>query len=352
MAMLQFNSISISGIAACVPKNIAQINAIKGLMTKRELQKAINFTGVQERRFAGSTICSSDLCHAAALKLFDDLHIKPETVDMLIFVSQTPDFRLPATACTLQHRLNLPKSAAAFDVNLGCSGYVYGLSIAFSFASQNGIHRILLLCGETSSKVVSSRDRATTLLFGDAGTATLIEKNANIGNSYFSLNTDGAGQDVIKIKAGGYRLPSSSETLCAREREDGSIRNDEQIFMNGAEVFNFTIKDAYQDIHKVLAFSDNVLKDIDFIVFHQANKFIIEYLARKLSFPIERVPMSLKKFGNTSCATIPLTIVTEMRQELNSTPKKIIMSGFGVGLSWATTLLEMADCHIADLTEL
>jgi len=352
MALLQFNNIAISGIAACVPANIARIDDIKGLMTQHELQKAIKFTGVQERRLAGPDICSSDLCHAAALKLFDDLHIDPTTIGMLIFVSQTPDFRLPATACTLQHRLNLPKSTAAFDINLGCSGYVYGLSVAFSFASQNGINRILLLSGETSSKVVSSRDRATTLLFGDAGTVTLIEKNAYMGKSYFSLNTDGSGQNVIKIKAGGYRFPSSPETLRTQKYENGSIRNDEQIFMDGAEVFNFTIKDAYQDIRNVLEFSDNDPEDVDFIIFHQANKFIIEYLAKKLNYPIERVPMSLKKFGNTSCATIPLTIVTGMQGKLSSTPQKFIFSGFGVGLSWATALLAMADCHICDLIEL
>ena len=349
--MLQFNGIAISGVAACVPVNIAKIKDVKVLMTASELQKAIKFTGVKERRFADQHTCSSDLCHAAARKLFNDLHIDSETVDMLIFVSQTPDFRLPATACTLQQRLNLSKSAAAFDVNLGCSGYVYGLSIAFSFASQIGINRILLLAGETSSKIVSSQDRATTLLFGDAGTATLIEKRANSGKSFFSLNTDGAGQDVIKIKAGGYRFPSNFETQTAKEYKDGSIRNDEQVFMNGAEVFNFTINDVYHDIQNVLTFSNNRLRDVDYIIFHQANKFIIKYLAKKLNFPIERTPLSLKKFGNTNCATIPLTIVTEMQGKLSSTPQKIIMSGFGVGLSWATALLEMADCHIADLIE-
>jgi len=291
------------------------------------------------------------LCFEAAEILLNDMRIDRNSIDLLIFVSQTPDYHQPATAPILQHRLGLSKLCGSFDINLACSGYVYGLSTAFSYVAQNGIDRVLLLVGETLSKIISKKDRATSLLFGDGGTATLIEKKEDNPASYFSLNSDGSGESVLKINGGGYRNQSSEETLKIKNYEDGSKRSDEQLFMDGMEVFNFTMREVPKDIKHVLQYSNYILEDVNYIVFHQANKFMTDFFAKKLKYPIERIPYSLQKFGNTSAVSIPLTIVSEMKDLLNNQNKRIIMSGYGGGLSWGTALLEMNNVYISKLSE-
>jgi 3-oxoacyl-[acyl-carrier-protein] synthase-3 len=351
MAFLHFDNIRIAGISACVPKNVIKNIDQLDLFTRAEIEKFIETTGVVERRFADNDICTSDLCYDAAVKLLNDMNVKGDSIDLLIFVTQTPDYHLPATSILLQHRLGLPKKTAAFDVILGCTGYVYGLSIAFSFLLQQEFGRALLLVGDTPSKIISSKDPTTFLLFGDAGTATLIEKSTRFCKSWFSVNSDGSGEEILKIKAGAYRCPSNEGTILEREFEDGSIRSDEHLFMDGMEVFNFTIREVPKDIRCLLQYANQTLDNIDYIVFHQANKFINNFLTKKLKYPLEKTPSSLAKFGNTSSATIPLTIVSELQQEFHSARKHVVFSGFGVGLSWANVVLELSDCHIADLVE-
>ena len=351
MSLITFKNVCISGMSAVVPKNIIDNRYFTDIFTEKEIGNAIKTTGIAERRFADKNICSSDLCFEAAEILLNDMRIDRNSIDLLIFVSQTPDYHQPATACIIQDRLGLQKSTGAFDINLACSGYVYGLSTAFSYASQDGINRILLLVGETLSKIISKKDKATSLLFGDGGTATLIEKKNKDEISYFSLNSDGAGEGVLKIKGGGYRNQSSEETLKFKEYDDGSLRSDEHLFMDGMEVFNFTMREVPKDIKRILKFSNKNLKEIDYIVFHQANKFMTDFFAKKLKYPIERVPYSLQKFGNTSAVSIPLTVVSEMKDLLNGQNKKIIMSGYGGGLSWGTALFNLNNVYISELVE-
>ena len=182
-------------------------------MASQTVSDIIDKTGVEERRVSDATTTSSDLCFAAAQQLFSENKIDKSKIDILIFISQTPDYRMPATSIILQGRLGLSKSTAAFDVNLGCSGFVYGLSIAYAYAKQPGIRKVLILDGETRSKVYHPKDRKTGFIFGDAAIAAIVEKDDNIGKSIFSLNSDGSLHDLIKIDAGGYRNPSSNETL-------------------------------------------------------------------------------------------------------------------------------------------
>lgn len=352
MALMSFRGLGITGISACVPKNVVRNIELKGVMTERELKNAIETTGIAERRFADKDICSSDLCYEAASKLLEEMSVDRKTIDLLIFLSQTPDYRQPATAILLQNRLGLPKTVGSFDINLACSGYVYGLATAFSFVSQNGINRVLLLVGETLSKVVSLDDRATSLLFGDAGSATLIEKNKDAGMSYFSLNSDGSGYSFLSIPAGGYRNPSSREALNKKKHQDGSIRSEEQIFMDGMEIFNFTMREVPKDIKTILSFSSQSLADIDYIIYHQANKFIIDFFAKKFKYPKEKIPYCLQKYGNTSAVSIPLTIVSELKDTLVNERKKLILCGYGAGLSWATAILELNNCFVSHTMEI
>ena len=226
MAYLSYSNIGIAGIAACVPKQTIDNYHYTQYFPEDVVRKVVDKIGIYERRFADEHTCSSDLCFAAAERLITDLQVDKSEIDVLIFISQTPDYRMPATAFLLQERLGLPKTTMAFDLSLGCSAFLYGLSVGYSLLQQPHIRKVLLLDGETRSKVYSPKDRKTAFLFGDAGVAVLLERGEKYGKSYFSLNSDGSMADTIKIEGGGYRMPSSDETL--RERvvdEYGNIRS-------------------------------------------------------------------------------------------------------------------------------
>ena len=352
MAIFKYSGIGISGISAAAPKEKYNNLVHNDFFTEEEVKSIVNKTGIKERRVASSNICASDLCYFAAEQLLKEMVIDINTIDVLIFISQTADYRMPATSIILQDRLGLPKSCAAFDINLGCSGYVYGLSLAFSLCTHNTIRKVLLLNGETRTKVYSFKDKSTGLLFGDAGAATLIERNKDAGESIFSLNSDGSMYQSIMIPAGGYRYPSSSETVKEKVFDDGSIRTDEQGIMDGSGVFDFTIQDVPWDITRVLHESGKAINDIDIFLFHQANKFITDHIAKKMGIPLEKVPYSLDKFGNTSSVSIPLNIVSELSYQLSNEVKTVLMTGFGVGLSWATGLLNLNKPYISQLIEI
>ncbi|MEI6681679.1 MAG: ketoacyl-ACP synthase III [Bacteroidota bacterium] len=352
MAFITFNKVGIKAIAACVPKNISSNSDLTYFIPEEEVVKTINSIGIKEKRFADEQVTSSDLCYEAAEKLFTDNNIDRDTIDAVIFISQTPDYRQPATAPSLQSRLNLKKSTLSFDVNLACSGYVYGLSIAFSFATQDGISKVLLLVGETMSKTISKKDKITTPLFGDAGTATLIEKDDIFGTSCFSLNSDGSDAHILRVPYGGYRQPSSAEGFVEISDAEGNIRNGEQLQMEGMDVFNFALKAVPTDIKFILQNCLLTINDIDLMLFHQANKFMTDFLAKRLKLDASKIPYSIEKFGNTSSASIPLTIVTELNLPTNYPNRKtVMMSGFGAGLSWGTAIVSLENCYISQLTE-
>lgn len=352
MAYLEYKNVGISGLAAAVPGNIIDNYKYTTYFDAESVKDVVDKIGIKERRIADKDTCASDLCFAAAEKLLTDMNIDRTEIDLLIFVSQTPDYKMPATSIILQHRLNLSNSAIAFDINMGCSGFIYGLSTVYSYMQQHGFRKALLLDGETRSKVYSPKDRNTAFLFGDAGVAALIEKDEKYEESIFSLNSDGSRADLIMIHAGGYRNPSSIETL--KEKvidEHGNIRSDEQAYMNGPDVFNFLIREVPKDVKNTLEYAETDKESIDYFVFHQANDYINSYLAKKLKLDKDKIPMSIEKFGNTSSVSIPLTIATELQDKLDE-KRKVLLCGFGVGLSWATAILNFKNCHISELVEI
>jgi len=351
MAYLTFDNIKISGISACVPKNIDRISDHTYIFSEKELKQFSKQVGIKERRIADDKTCTSDLCYYAADKLIQEMGVERNTIDLLVFVTQTPDYYLPATSVLLQNRLGLSKFTPAFDVKLGCSGYVYGLSIVYSFLQQGNINKALLLVGDTISKTINPKDKTTCLLFGDAGTATIIDKKKSSCKSYFSLNSDGAGDKAIIIHGGAFRNPCSQETLKEVKHDDGNIRSAIQLSMDGADVFNFTIREVPKSITELLKFAELTLDDIDFLVYHQANIFMNNFLNKKLKYPKEKTPYSLDKYGNTSSASIPITIVSKLRKDLLNNKIKVVLSGFGVGLSWANAVLDLFNCHIAEIVE-
>jgi 3-oxoacyl-[acyl-carrier-protein] synthase-3 len=350
VAVFYWENIEISGIAGAVPERIVDNLNFSDFFTDKEAKSAIKLTGIAKRRLADEGTCASDFCYAAAERLIKTMKIDRSEIDALVFTSQSPDYRMPATGITLQHRLDLPKTTLAFDLPLGCSGFVYGLSIAFNLCNLPHIDQVLVLNGE--SKKRSKTDKATSLLFSDGGTATLVRKTEQKNPTHLSLRSDGSRWQALHMPAGGYRNPTSIETLKMKKQEDGGIRCDEHTAMDGAAVFEFTITDVPRDIKNTVKRAQTTFEDIDYFVYHQANKFITEHFSKKLKIPRDKIIYSLHKFGNTSSFSIPLTIVSELNPHLNGTKKKLLMSGFGVGLSWGTVVTELDNCTICELVEI
>jgi 3-oxoacyl-[acyl-carrier-protein] synthase-3 len=347
MAIIRFKNVGINAISACVPKTVVSNRNLGYLIPEEEIEKTINNIGIEEKRIADADCCSSDLCFKAAHKLMQDNEIAPESIGALIFVSQTSDFHQPATAPILQHKLGLPKDTLSFDINLACSGYVYGLSTAFAYANM-GL-RVLLLVGETMSKIVSRKDKVNTPLFGDAGTATLIEPG-DYGDAVFSLHSDGAGAMVMNVPYGGFRNQSCAEGLKEETDADGSVRTGEQFRMDGMDVFNFGMREEPKDIKRLLAECEMTIDQVDVLIYHQANKFMTDFFSKKLKIDAGRTPYSLKHYGNTSSASIPLTIVSQMKDGYFKR-NRVILSGFGAGLSWGSVMLDLRKCVISDIIE-
>lgn len=353
MAILSFKGVGITALSACVPRQVIDnYHYDLDIWPEEEVKKVVDKVGVAERRFVDDKTCASDLCFAAAEKLINDNGIDRSEIDLLVFLSQTPDYRMPATSILLQDRLGLPMSTMAFDISLGCSGFISALSIVYSMMQNQGFRKALLLDGETRSKVYSRKDRREAFIFGDAGVAALIERDEKFGDSYFSLNSDGSRGNLIMIPGGGYRNMSSAETL--REKvvdEYGNIRSDEHGRMNGADVFNFVIVEVPKDIKRLIAAASEDIQTMDYYVFHQANAFINNYIAKKMKLDKDRIPWTIHKYGNTSSVSVPLTIVSELKEKMEG-QKKLLLSAFGVGMAWATAIVPFVDCKISDIVEI
>lgn len=338
-------NVRIEGIACSMPDNISEVSDLTEKFGEENIQKIMASTGVFRRHVVDNQ-CSSDLCVAAAERLFADLSVDRASIDTLIFVSQTHDHTLPATACILQERLQLPVSVAAFDVALGCSGYVYGLWLASSLISGGGSRRVILLVGDTISKIVSEEDRSVAALFGDAGSATLLQYDEAAQPLSFALGTDGRGASNLIVPAGGFR-DRSGEASYISEPE---VRGPFDLFMNGAEIFAFTlarVPTLVKALHESRA--DKGLA-IDHYVFHQANKFMLEHLAKRMKLPREKIILDLESVGNTSCTSIPLALSLTGLEKDNRVTGLMMLAGFGVGYSWAGCIINFDKVWISPMT--
>lgn len=328
----------VAGIAAAVP---AQRQSVldTGYATEAERRKFSEATGIQERRLAMPGQCTSDLAAAAAERLLDALGWEPSRVDLLVLVTQTPDYALPATAVTLQDRLGLAKGCAAWDVNLGCSGYTYGLATMAGLIAGMDVKRGLLLVGDTAAQgMLPSAEPETPPLFGDAATATALESSELAPAIYADLASDGSGAEIIMQRMGGARNPHRADTFHYEITDDGTIAVDNGYQLDGLEVFNFCMRQVPPAVKDLLAYADVAPEDVDAFVFHQANKLINDLLRKQLHLPVEKVPTTLTRYANTSSATIPLTIVSELGERIRSQEMNLLLCGFGVGLSWGTVL--------------
>ena len=304
------------------------------------VQKIDEKTGIQVRHIAGEEECSSDLGVAAARKLFESGSCAPQDIDYVLFCTQSPDYFLPTTACLIQDRLGIPVSAGALDFNLGCSGFVYGLGLAKGLVESGQASRLLLITAETYSKFIHPRDRSVRTIFGDAAAATLVTavdaKDVPMGP--FVFGTDGRGANNLIVPAGGLRRARSAETAQEVTDDSGAVRSQDHLFMDGAEIFNFTLKAVPQSVCQLLERSQKTLEDIDLFVFHQANRYMLDYLRRKIKIPQDKFYMAMSHCGNTVSSTIPIALKHAQMEGRLKPGDLTMLVGFGVGYSWAAGL--------------
>lgn len=336
-------NLAVRGVVCAVPQAEVSNASLHAQFGEEAVADICRMIGVETRRRAAPGQTTSDLCHAAAETLLADLGWERDSVDALIFISQTPDYTLPATACALHGRLQLDAACAAFDVNLGCSGYAYGLWLAAKMLDGHAVQRVLLLVGDTISKTVDPNDRATALLFGDAGSATALEFDRLAAPAHFILGTDGRGERHLMMPASAYR---------AYEGDDARLagRDPACLYMDGGEIFNFTLTHVPPLVNDLLALAGKPRDEIDAFLFHQANTFMLKHIIKKSKLPIEKAPLNMARFGNTSSASIALLIADQLPQ-LSVRPMTVAMFGFGVGYSWAAALLELAPLAVNRLIE-
>jgi 3-oxoacyl-[acyl-carrier-protein] synthase-3 len=338
MVMSVVRGVGVAGLAVAVPaqaRTVADDEQVFGVERARRVSESV---GVSTRRVAPPGVCTSDLCQRAADSLLDNLGWGRDTIDALVLVTQTPDYLLPATSCVLHAKLGLADHCAVLDVNLGCSGYVYGLWLLARLLDGVGLRRGLLLAGDTISRIVSPFDSTTALLFGDAGSATALEWDDS-SQMLFDLHTDGTGYRHLMVPAGGCRQPHSEQTARREMQQDGNIRSEEDLFMNGAEIFSFSLRAVPPSINAVLSLVGWSVEQVDAFVLHQANQFILQHLRKRMRLDEQKVVIALEEYGNTSSASIPLAIAHALRTRLTHSSLNLVLVGFGVGLSWASAAL-------------
>ena len=345
MAILRFNNVGMTAIAACVPPKVVSNYDLGYMMPEDNVMRLVNSTGIVERRHAEPDVTASDLCFKAAERLIEDNNIDRNSIDILIFCTMSHDQVAPPTSTILQHRLQLPTTTACFDLIYACSGFVHSLATAFAYCSSMGANRALVLVGETMSKMISPRDKVNYPLYGNAGCAFLVEKG-DFGESIFELTADGTGAEFVKINARGFRNPLTVESLEFKECEDGNFRRDIDIMMDGMETFNHAIFIIPRQIKILMKEADITNDDIDYLVSHQANKLMVDYICKKAKMDMSKVPFCLQKYGNTSCASIPITIVSELHDKLEG-KKRLFFSAIGAGWSCGTAYLTTQDLKVS-----
>lgn len=326
MAKLTIEKVRLKGITACVPST--EVDNFKFEEEKEgENLLRVNTIGIHSRRLAKENETAADLCIKAANKLMEGLEWTPDCIDILVFVTQTPDYQLPGNSMVAHDKLGLNKDCAAIDIHQGCAGYVYGLSTISSYLQSGKMRRGLLLVGDTITKLLDPKDMGTIPIFSDAGSATALEFDSNANDLFFNLQTYGSAKEAIHMSGSGTR----------KNTKDPYMR------MNGHEIFTFGLKEVSPNVEELLSYAETDKESVDFYIFHQANQLLNTSIQRKLKIPEDKMKYSLKDYGNTSCATIPLTIVHSLKDGNKLIDGRALICGFGVGLSWASGLIDFKD---------
>jgi 3-oxoacyl-[acyl-carrier-protein] synthase-3 len=333
-----FNNIQIAAITSWLPENNMEMMSLQSEYGKTAVINTIRATGIERSRIADVADTSSDMCFRAAVHLLEKEQIEKTEIDGLIFVSQTPDYILPATSVCLQDKLELNTDTVCLDIHYGCSGYIYGIFQAALWIQSKACKNVMVLAGDTTSKMVHPKDKSLMLVFGDCGSATLVtEGKYSMG---ITMHSDGSGFDQLIVPAGGFRKPVDETTSQLMFDKNNNGRTDNNLFMDGMSVFNFTISNVHGDINALIEYMGWKKEDVDLFALHQANDFIVSHIRKKLKVPAEKVPTNVKNYGNTVPASIPL-LLSDICSTSTFNLEKVIMSGFGVGLSWGSIACNM-----------
>lgn len=336
MSRLTVNNIRVAGISACVPSRVEENISLPIFSDETEARKVIASTGIERRRVVDEGVTASDLSVKAVEGLLSDLGWEAHEIDCLIYVCISRDFIAPQTACILQHRLGLRNDVFVMDLPFGCAGWVYGMSVIGSMMTSGSFKRGLLIAAETNSCNRSKSDRTVRPLFGDAATVTALEFDPDAGAMNFMFGVDGSGYQAVWTKYGGMRYPTTPEALDLIEYEPGVSRRGTDMVVNGLDVFGFAISTPPKALKDFISAFEIDMEKQDYLILHQANKFINEKIRKSLKIPSYKVPYCLEDFGNVTSASIPLTLVTRCAGALRQRSCSLLACGFGVGLSWAT----------------
>jgi len=332
---------AVAAIAYSLPQGTVSTKDLANEFPEWNVEKIDSKTGIRERHIAGSEEYASDLAVEAAGKLFDSGVCKASDIDFLIYCTQSPDYFLPTTACIIQDRLGIPTTAGAYDFNLGCSGYIYGIGQAAGLIATGQASEVLLITADTYSKFIHPLDRSVRTVFGDGAAATLVRAVESdvpyVGP--FIYGTDGSGAQNLIVPAGGLRQPRTQETSVSSQDAQGNVRSADNLFMNGGEIVNFTLTTVPASVKRLLEKSGLSMDAIDLFVFHQTNGHTLEHLRKKLTIPAEKFIVSMSHCGNTVSSSIPIALKDAMESGRVRSGARIMLVGFGVGYSWGATLL-------------
>ena len=349
MAFLKVDNVAIKGIAACVPPSVEENKDIP-FYTSEEANKVIQSTGIERRHIAGLNICVSDLCAKAAERLLADLNWEKESIDLLVVCTQNPDYRNQPTSFLVHERLGLPESTMCQDYFHGCPGWVVSMGGAMSMVSTGYVKRVLLLVGDTVSKDQNQASHESRPLFGDCCTATALEYTPGAPAMFFNIGTLSSDGKALILTQGGYRNPYTHETLeIELKRRNGTLQQGEGDDMDGMDVFSFAITKVPKALKKLCGEFELNLENVDNFVLHQANKMIIEAIAKRLKMPSEKVVLGMKNYGNTTSASIPLAIVSEKADAYRNGHQTSLVCGFGTGLSWGAAYFETDKIVVPDV---
>ena len=333
MAFFKFENLRVAGIATCVPEHV-EPTISTSTAYNREAYMAT--TGILEKRWSND-FTASDLCQAATERLLESLGWERDSIDVLIFESVTGDYRTPPTSCILQDRMGLPDTTFCLDMPMGCCGCLYAITVGGNLLTSGNVHRALLLVGDTALRMGSLKDKSRVPLFGDGGTAIALEYDPSAPEIVVDFHTLGKGYEALMTPHGGFRHPATPESFIEEDFGNGIVRAPIHTLINGMNVFSFAISKPPRSVEQFMeAEGIDRDKDVDFFLIHQANKMIVDRVVKKLKLPLDKTPYNIEEYGNLGGASIPSLMVTRLRDELQSGPRRLLMSSFGLGLSWAT----------------
>lgn len=336
MAKWRIQNVRMAGVSACVPENVVTTEEL-GILTPEESQTFMKTVGIERRHLAPDDICASDMCQKAAEKLLEELGWERDSIDVLIFESVTGDYKTPPTSCLLQDRLGLPDTTFCLDMPMGCCGCLYAITVGGNMLTTGNVRRALLLIGDTALRMGSMKDKSRVPLFGDAGTAIALEYDPEAPEIVVDFHTFGKGYEALMTPHGGFRHPATPESFIEEDFGNGIVRAPIHTLINGMNVFSFAISKPPKSVEQFLETEGlDRNSDIDYFLIHQANKMIVDRVVKKLKLPTEKVPYNIEEFGNLGGASIPSLMVTRLREPLSTGSHRLLMSSFGLGLSWAT----------------